>query len=34
MNKWLKYKVIPDKNGTIVDKKGERYKMSKLGDKK
>lgn len=27
-NKWLKYKVIPDKNGTIVCK-GKRYKMVK-----
>ena len=26
----MKYKLIGDKNGTIVDKKGERYKMSKL----
>ena len=29
----MNYKLIEDKNGTIVDKKGERYKMSKLGDK-
>ena len=26
----MNYKLIKDKNGTIVDKKGERYKMSKL----
>ena len=27
MNKWLKYKVIPDKNGTIVLGNGKRYKL-------
>ena len=27
-DKWLKYKVIPDKNGTLVCK-GKRYKMVK-----
>lgn len=26
----MNYKLIEDKNGTIIDKKGERYKMSKL----
>ena len=27
-DKWLKYKVIPDKNGTIICK-GKRYRMVK-----
>lgn len=30
-NKWLKYKVIQDKNGTIVCN-GKRYKMVKVND--
>lgn len=30
----MKYKLIPDKKGTLTDKKGERFKLCKIEKKK